>query len=76
MSRVMENNGYKMVNLKIMVPDSDYCCQLTGYNTPHCQFFDNYGGHATCSMGFTLDTNLPDVDWYLKPPACKDLLMD
>lgn len=70
------NNGYKMVNLKIMVPDSTHCCKLTGANNPNCQFFDNYGGHATCSMGFTLDKELRDVDGYLKPSACVDLLVD
>ncbi len=75
MSEVM-NNGYKMVNLKILVPDSNHCCQLTGVNTPHCQFFDNYGGHATCSMGFILNDELRDVDGYLRPPACLDLLVD
>lgn len=69
-------SGYKMVNLKILVPDSKHCCQLTGVHPPHCQFFDNYGGHATCSMGFELDKNLRDVDGYLKPPACLDLLKD
>jgi len=70
------NNGYKMVNLKILVPDGDFCCKLSGVNTPHCGFFDNHGGHATCSM----DVGSPELnalrEGYLKPPACSDLLKD
>jgi len=69
------NNGFKMVNLKIMVPDSKYCCEWRGLNSPQCQFFDNHGGHATCSMGFEIDDDSSDGG-YLKSPACLDLLVD
>ncbi len=70
------SNGFKMVNLKILVPEGEFCCKLSGVNSPHCQFFDNQGGHGTCSM----DLGSPELnayqEGYLKPRACVDLIVD
>lgn len=71
-----KKEGFKMVNLQIMVPDGEFCCKFRAEDSYSCQFFDNEGGHPTCAM----DLGSPEIhekSWgYVKPHACLDLLVD
>jgi len=67
-----KKEGFKMVNLQILVPEGNYCCFFRAEDSYSCQFFDNEGGHPTCAM----DVGSPVLEgWgYVKPHACADLL--
>ena len=59
----------KTVNYPIVVPNSKYCWK--GHFV--CQFFDNEGGHSTCTLGFWEPKRDRKTGWILKPPKCRDL---
>ena len=66
------------VQFVLRVPEGDYCTGGPGSNgyTPSCEFFDNYGGHAVCKMGFCDPKFVGDkigVFGYEKANECKAL---
>ena len=64
-----KDERYKIVNMPIQVPDGDYC--WGNENRSICDYFDNEGGHPTCSL-FNID-ELHCKDGVLKPDECKRL---
>lgn len=71
-----KKEGFKMVNLQIMVPDGEFCCKFRAEDSYACQFFENESGQPTCAMELG-SPEIHEKSWgYVKPCACLDLLND
>ena len=57
--------SFKNVAMIVRVPNSKYCAQFQGMDSPHCEYFDNYGGRPTCSKGFDHHEKCDDGHGYL-----------
>ena len=65
-----------MAKLALRVPDGQYCWNpmATSSYTEICQFFDNEGGNARCTI-FRVSLEEGKKGKYLRPKCCVDKLL-
>ena len=54
----------------ITVPKGKYCFSYGPSPTSMCQYYDNEGGHSTCTAGFDIQRKDEIDDGVLKPKQC------
>jgi hypothetical protein len=70
----MPPTDYKIIKVPVTVPRGPYCWQFSGgINTPICEYFDNEGGHNTCTLGLGWYIKERDDAGVLKAKECRKL---